>query len=173
MKRDLCFCAKTRFFTVDKPVGWPWGDAELALTDYIIVRTEDPAILAELPALRNRSRRLATPLNHSGKGNIFLGAALEDTPEKEWITPPAYTNLRTGKIHLSEEDMWSGAQDGDSVFFSKSPKNPDVPGVGLLIKSVAARTYFFERGTTLEKVDAWKSLPFIKTAAMPTVIVED
>ena len=156
-KRDICFDAKTRFYTVDKPEGWSWGPAELEVADYIIVRTSDPALLAELPALRARKRRLAVPAKPSGFANVFGDAALEDTPEKEWQVPPAYLVLRTGKSFPSEEDMWDSVRDGDTVFYTKSPKNPDVQGVVMLIKSVAKRVYAFQRGVSLTEVTAWPS----------------
>lgn len=157
LERDICFDAKTRFYTVDKPEGWRWGPAELEVADYIIVRTKDPALLAELPALRKRKRRLSTPTDHSGIVNIFGGAKLEDTPEKEWLAPPAYLVLRSGKSYGSEDDMWASVRDGDVVFYTKSPKNPDVPGVAMVIKSVAKRVYAFQRGVTLTEVTAWPS----------------
>lgn len=156
-KRDICFDAKTRFYTVDKPEGWRWGPAELEVADYIIVRTSDPVLLAELPALRARKRRLAVPDKPLGFANVFGSAKLEDTPEKEWQVPPAYLVLRSGKSYGSEEDMWASVRDGDTVFFTKSPKNPGVPGTALVIRSVAKRVYAFQYGVTLTEVTAWPS----------------
>jgi hypothetical protein len=135
--RELCFDVTTHFYTVDMPAGWEWGSAELDPQNYVIVRTNDPEILGAINDLRARRKKLGEALDHSGEDNIFLGAALAECSEREWINTDIWTVLRSGEKYYSEEDLFGSVQDGDDVVLAKAGAGEDRLFFAIHIASVA------------------------------------
>lgn len=172
--REYLFDGSTGFFLADRPEGWQWGVAELA-PPHVIVRTDKSAFVAKYGDLLKRKIRLSAPLKHSGLLNVFLDAALEDTPEEEWIAPPAFINLRTGHQYLSEPDAMASSLPGDALFFTKCPNKPEVPGMTLMVLDPEEGTYFIQSKRTMldnaEKVNAAMKVD-VDVASMRPVILD-
>lgn len=133
---DYLFDAAGRFVTA-KPTGWAWGPAELDPAAFFLVRSDSAALAGKLPALRRRELLAELPPSGHVAGNVFSAVTLAAAPEREHVTGDGWLVLRTGAWHPSEEDMWASVQDGDQVFFTKSPKDPDAAGALFVVDSAA------------------------------------
>jgi hypothetical protein len=171
--REYLFDGSTGFFLADRPEGWQWGVAEL-LPPHVIVRTDKSAFVAKYADLLKRKVRLSAPLKHSGLLNVFLDAALEVTPEEEWIAPPAFVNLRTGHSYLSEPDAMASSLPGDTLFFTKCPNRRDVPGMTLVVLDPDAGTYLIQSKRTMpdeaDVVNAAVKMDVDMTVMRPVVL---
>lgn len=165
--REYLFCAKTGFFVVDKPKGFEWGPGELDPKQLTIVRTVKPSTLKffsdSLDQLTNHRLRLKQPLAYSGMKNIWLDGALEKTPERDWVPAAEYVVLRTGRrVKGDEEELWGCVIEGDRIFHSNEPNNPDARGMLLTVTSMEGRRFEIRRDVKLSEALSDYRAPLLK-----------
>jgi hypothetical protein len=152
---EYLFGADGRFVTA-MPDGWKWGPAELDPARFTLVKTKSDDFDKALGELRSRKKMLASK-GLWVKDNSFSSGTLADAPEKEHVVPPAYINLRTGSKHPSEIDALASARDGDVLFYTKGPNDPDCPGVAIKVFSVLEKRFAVNRPITLKEAEKWSS----------------
>jgi hypothetical protein len=155
--RDYLFDARTGYYLVDKPVGWAWGSAELDDQAHTIIRTPRSDWLDLRTKMLRRHYRLAAAQEHSGLDNIFLGGVLVETALAEHISPPAYTNLRTGATYCCENDMWEGVMDGDVVVLRKSGTAEEAPLYAIKVLDVRAHKTTYRPVKSYAEAEEWLS----------------
>lgn len=153
--REYLFAASTGFFVIDKPASFDWHSGELSQGDFVLVRATRPTLLKELADrhndLVNRRYRLKQPLQYSGMHNIWLDGVLEKTPERDWLPVPEYVVLRTGRRCKEEDELMGCVIEGDRVFHTPQPSNPEAKGMLLTIVSIDPRHYTIQRDLTLQE----------------------
>lgn len=165
--REYLFSAKTGFYVVDKPSGFGWNYGELDSRQFTIVRTVNPTTLAlfsdKHSLLVDHRMRLKQPFKYSGMKNIWLDGALEKTPERDWVPAPEYVVLRTGRrVKGDEEELWGCVIEGDRIFHSNEPNNPEARGMLLTVTSIEERKFEIRREVKLSEVMADYRAPLLK-----------
>jgi len=159
--REYLFTAQGGLYVVDKPSGFDWHRGELDPKSFVVVRTSAPSTLALFLDKHNllveRRMRLKQPLRYSGMKNIWLDGVLEKTPERDWTPAPEYIVLRTGRRCKQEEELWGCVIEGDRVFHTSAPLDPEARGVLLTIESVESRKFSMRRNVTLREAE---EMPF-------------
>lgn len=155
--REYLFTASTGFYVVDKPKDFSWGPGEFDPKQFTIVRTVKPSAEKFFEGSRdqlvNHRLRLKQPLAYSGMKNIWLDGALEKTPERDWVPAPEYVVLRTGRrVKGDEEELWGCVIEGDRIFQSNEPNNPEARGMLLTVTSIEERKFEIRRDVKLSEV---------------------
>lgn len=160
--REYLFAADTGFYVVDKPAFFGWGPGELDRRKFTVIRTVKPStdkFFADSHALLvDRKMRLKQPLRHSGHDdNIWRDGALEKTPERAWRPAPEYVVLRTGRRCKEEDELWGCVIEGDRVFHSPNPQDPEAKGMLLTVLSVEPRRFDLKTEVTLEEAECLRT----------------